>query len=98
MSRCQSRQLASGGWAIVMVPLDLGRERTYEDPSKVTRAEREAAFWQHDHVRLYGRDLPERLGAAGFEVTTILPAALVGPERAARYGLMPEERVFLCAA
>ena len=92
------RVLAPGGWAIVMVPLDLERERTYEDPSKVTPAEREAAFWQHDHVRLYGRDLPERLAAAGFAVTTILPAELVGPERAARYGLMPEERVFLCAA
>ena len=49
-------------------------------------------------MRLYGRDLPERLAAAGFAVTTILPAELVGPERAARYGLMPEERVFLCAA
>lgn len=92
------RALAPGGWAIVMVPLDLGREQTYEDPSKRTPAEREAAFWQHDHVRLYGRDLPERLAAAGFEVTTILPAALVGRERAVRYGLMPEERVFLCAA
>ena len=92
------RVLAPGGWAIVMVPIDLDRERTYEDASKVTPAEREAAFWQHDHVRLYGRDLRDRLGAAGFEVTTILPAELVGPERAARYGLISEERVFLCAA
>ena len=92
------RVLAPGGWAIVMVPLDLEREQTYEDPSKVTPAEREAAFWQDDHVRLYGRDLPLRLAAAGFDVTTILPAELVGPERTLRYGLMPEERVFLCAA
>jgi len=90
------RVLAPGGWAIVMVPLDLEREQTYEDPSKVTPEEREAAFWQHDHVRLYGRDLPERLAAAGFDVETILPAELVGPERAARHGLMPAERVFLC--
>ena len=92
------RVLAPAGWVIVMVPLDLERSQTYKDASKVTPAEREAAFWQHDHVRLYGRDLPERLAAAGFAVTTILPAELVGPERALRYGLIPEERVFLCAA
>jgi SAM-dependent methyltransferase len=92
------RVVAPGGWAIVMVPLDLTRERTYEDPSKVTPAEREAAFWQHDHVRLYGRDLPERLAAAGFDVTTILPADLAGPRLTARYGLIPDERVFLCVA
>ena len=92
------RVLVPGGWAIVMVPLDLSRASTYEDASKVTPEERRAAFWQHDHVRLYGRDLGDRLAGAGFEVTVITPAELVGPELATRYGLMPEERVFLCAA
>ena len=92
------RVLVPGGWAIVMVPLDLSRASTYEDPTKVTPEERRAAFWQHDHVRLYGRDLADRLAGAGFDVTVIVPADLVGPELATRYGLMPEERVFLCVA
>ena len=92
------RVLVPGGWAIVMVPLDLSRAQTYEDASKVTPEERRAAFWQHDHVRLYGRDLADRLGGAGFDVTVIEPAAVVGPAPATRYGLMPEERVFLCVA
>jgi SAM-dependent methyltransferase len=63
------RVLRPGGWAIVMVPVDDTRAETYEDPTITEPAERRRAFHQEDHVRVYGRDFPERLRAAGFEVT-----------------------------
>ena len=47
------RILRPGGWAIVMVPIEHGRTTTYEDPSITTPEERERAYWQSDHVRLY---------------------------------------------
>ena len=76
------RVLRPGGTAVVLVPVDEGRATTYEDPAIVTAAGRERAFWQDDHVRLYGRDVAARLAAAGFDVLVdryvhTLPAALV---------------------
>jgi SAM-dependent methyltransferase len=62
------RVLRPGGWAIVMVPVDENLEATFEDPSVTEPAERQRVFGQHDHVRLYGRDLPGRLGETGFSV------------------------------
>ncbi len=63
------RILKPGGTAILQVPTDYTRETTYEDPSITSREAREKHFGQYDHVRLYGRDYPERLRKAGFEVT-----------------------------
>ncbi|HVW17949.1 MAG TPA: class I SAM-dependent methyltransferase [Solirubrobacteraceae bacterium] len=65
------RITARGGWCLVLVPLDLEREATYEDPSITDPAGRLAAFWQHDHVRLYAPDVRRRLADAGFEVEVI---------------------------
>src|SRR5262249_7408651 len=47
------RILARDGFAIVLVPLDLSRGETYEDPTITDPTERERAFWQADHLRLY---------------------------------------------
>jgi len=60
------RVLKPGGWAIFQVPIDINREVTYEDDSITDSKEREKHFWQHDHVRLYGRDYGARLAKAGF--------------------------------
>jgi hypothetical protein len=51
-----------------MQPVDFGRAETHEDPSIVTPEERLRAFNQYNHVRVYGRDIRERLAGAGFEV------------------------------
>jgi len=86
------RVLAPGGWCIVMVPLDLARSATYEDPSITEPAERERHFWQHDHVRVYARDIEHRLRAAGFEVDVWEP-----PERWREpYGLLAADLVLCC--
>ena len=89
------RITAPGGWCLVMVPIDLARERTYEDASITHPRERERAFLQHDHVRLYAPDIAERLRAAGFAVEVIDMVAELG-EDAGRYRLNASDLVFLC--
>jgi SAM-dependent methyltransferase len=90
------RVLRPRGWLIVMVPLDHGREHTFEDPSIQAPDERERAFWQHDHVRLYALDIVERLASAGFDVRRAQPAVECGPSLAARYGLLDGDDIFVC--
>jgi predicted SAM-dependent methyltransferase len=64
------RVLKPNGWAIVQVPISLALAKTYEDPSITTTKDREEAFGQGDHVRIYAKDdYIQRLMEAGFEVT-----------------------------
>jgi SAM-dependent methyltransferase len=63
------RVLRPGGWAILQVPFQSRRERTYEDPAITDPAERQRVFGQKDHLRIYGQDYSSRLGEAGFQVT-----------------------------
>jgi SAM-dependent methyltransferase len=63
------RVLRPGGYAILLVPLDVTRAETLEDPSIVTAEARAREYWQADHLRLYGRDFKDRLEEAGFEVS-----------------------------
>ncbi|MDQ3607981.1 MAG: SAM-dependent methyltransferase, partial [Actinomycetota bacterium] len=59
--------------------------------------ERERAFLQRDHVRLYTPDIAGRLEAAGFAVEVIDTYAELGPA-AARHGLRPADLAFVCRA
>jgi SAM-dependent methyltransferase len=90
------RVMAAGGFALVMVPLALHRDTTYEDPSITAPEERERAFLQRDHVRLYAPDIADRLRAAGFVVETVDLHAELGPAAAARQGLLASDLIFLC--
>lgn len=88
------RVLRPGGWAIVSVPIRLDRD-THEDPSVTAPAERQRLFGEKGHVRYYGRDLRERLVAAGFEVR--LDRAENVPEATRRrFGLRTDEHLFHC--
>ncbi|HVF76815.1 MAG TPA: methyltransferase domain-containing protein [Solirubrobacteraceae bacterium] len=89
------RVTAPGGWCLVMVPIDLMSMKTYEDPSIVDPADRERAFLQHDHVRLYAPDIADRLRAAGFAVEVIDTVAELGDE-ARRYSLNASDLIFVC--
>ena len=88
------RVLAPGGTALLLVPIDDSRETTYEDSALTTPEERSQAFWQHDHVRLYGTDFAERVADAGFSVEQLSALELLGDDRVARFGLIAGERVF----
>ena len=90
------RVTAPGGFCLVMVPLALDRETTFEDPSITAPEDRERAFLQHDHVRLYAPDIESRLQRAGFSVEVVDMLQEVGPEQAARYRLLASDLVFLC--
>ena len=90
------RVTAPGGWCLVMVPIDLNREHTYEDPSIVLPSEREREFWQHDHVRLYAPDIANRLTAAGFDVERIKPMEEFGSLMAERCRLSAADDMWLC--
>lgn len=61
------RIVRPGGWVLVMTPIQ--GESTFEDPSIRSAEDRLKHFGQPDHVRIYGRDLRQRLSAAGFLVT-----------------------------
>lgn len=60
------RVVAPGGGAAVMVPIDMKRPETYEDPAIDSTAGRHATFGHPYHVRICGADYPDRLRAAGF--------------------------------
>lgn len=90
------RITAPGGWCLVMVPLDLRRAGTYEDSNITTPAERERAFLQHDHVRLYALDIRERLAMAGFEVECIRPRDEFGASLIVSCRLIEADYLFLC--
>lgn len=89
------RVLKPGGWAILQVPLSLSLEKTYEDYSISTPYEREQAFGQYDHVRIYAKDYYERLEEAGFHVNQFnwweKNKDFGGPKN--RFGLIENESV-----
>lgn len=91
------RILKPGGWAIIQIPLFHPLpEKTYEDQSIVSPKEREKAFGQDDHVRLYGKDYPDRLRKAGFEVTVDKFQDKLDKEIFEKYALPADEPIFFC--
>jgi SAM-dependent methyltransferase len=55
------------GYGILMAPIIVGLEKTLEDPSITSGAERWRLFGQDDHVRLYSHnDYVNRIEIAGF--------------------------------
>lgn len=90
------RVTAPNGFCLVMVPIALDRDTTYEDPAVTTPEDREREFLQFDHVRLYAPDIADRLRAAGFTVEVIESARELGEATAKRMRLLPSDLVFLC--
>ena len=85
------RILRPGGRFISMVPIVEGWERTYENPSIRTPAEREHHFGWRDHVRYYGRDYRDRILRTGFQLEEF---GASGAE-CAKYGLVRGDKVFV---
>lgn len=70
------RVLAPGGRGAVMVPIDMNRPETCEDPSIDTASGRTAAFGHPFHVRICGADYADRLRDAGFAVQPVYSRTL----------------------
>jgi SAM-dependent methyltransferase len=91
------RVLTEGALALVQVPYR-PQVTTYEDPTIRSPLGRMVAFGQHDHVRIYGNDLPDRLREAGFEVDDRTAAQHFDRVAIERAELDPSEHLFLCRA
>ncbi|MFN5417640.1 MAG: class I SAM-dependent methyltransferase [Flavobacteriia bacterium] len=89
------RVMKPGAWAILQVPQDFNREETYEDKSITSPEEREKHFWQKDHVRLFGKDYPEWLKKAGFDVQEFNPNTEFDSEFIERNRLMKSEILYI---
>jgi SAM-dependent methyltransferase len=90
------RVLRPGGVAYIQVPYD-SDVPTDEDPSVTDPHERERRFGQFDHIRMYGRDLVERLREPGFRVDELRPTSQMAADDVARWGLW-EDSIFRCRA
>lgn len=90
------RVMKPGGFGIFQVPLDTSLKETLEDPSINTPQLREKHYGQRDHLRLYGRDYPERLRNSGFIVTEDNFVDTIPQELAIRYALSLNELIYLC--
>ncbi len=89
------RILKPDGFAILQVPIKSffnGRviDKTYEDFTITDPIEREKAFGQRDHVRVYGKDFKDRLETAGFEVKLVRYADDLHEEQRKKYALLPQ--------
>ena len=89
------RVLKPGGWGIIQVPLFYPlAETTFEDKSIVSPTEREKAYGQSDHVRLYGKDYINRLQSVGFEAEEVWLAKEMSEIDIKRLALPLDEPVF----
>ena len=91
------RILKPGGWAILQSPIDIEREKTYEDFTITTPAERKKVFGQEDHVRIYGRDYFLRLKKTGFTVTEDTFVNRFSESEITKYVLDKNETIFFCS-
>jgi len=89
------RVLKPNGWAVLLVPIDYNRETTYEDWSITSEEERKKHFGQEDHVRWYGRDYPNKLEEAGFDVTIYDTEKELSTEIQEKYRLV-DEKIYFC--
>jgi SAM-dependent methyltransferase len=90
------RILKKGGMAILQIPQDLNREKTFEDDSITDRKERAKIFGQYDHVRIYGRDYFDKLRSVGFRVIEEDYTKKIAPELVDKYRLAPGEIIPIC--
>lgn len=90
------RVMHKDGWGIFQVPLSYNRSKTYEDFSITSDREREKAFGQYDHVRIYGRDYIERLESVGLKVKPDIFVKSFDTDTSYRFGLMSKEVIHFC--
>lgn len=84
------RIMRKGGWGVILSPVYLQRDKTFEDDTITDEAERTRIFGQYDHRRIYGRDYAERLREAGFEVYECDYANLIPAKEKQLYALTDE--------
>lgn len=89
------RVLRPGGWAILQVPFFYPLPKTtYEDKNIIDPKEREKAFGQDDHVRMYGEDYADRLASSGFNVVEERIIEELSEQEVTRFALPKNEIIY----
>ena len=89
------RVLKPRGLAILQTPFSNKLARTFSDPGIDNNAARYQAYGQEDHVRLYGRDIFERIESAGFKSHVVSHEQQLSDIDACRFGVNEKEPFFL---
>ena len=89
------RVLKKDGFAILQSPISLILSETLEDPLVNTPEQRKACYGQEDMFRIYGQDYKNRLSNAGFRVEIYNPESFLSPEEIDRFGVNPNENIFV---
>lgn len=79
------RVMKPGGMGIFQIPLDMNRQKTFEDPTITNKKERAEIFGQYDHVRIYGMDYFKRLEQCGFKVEKVDHTKTISDEDIKKY-------------
>ena len=87
------RVLKYGGRAILQVPLDMKRNRSYENYKITSSKDRNKHFGQYDHLRIYGMDFFDRLSMVGFEMEKIDLTSEMNKNEILKYGLIKGELI-----
>ena len=90
------RVLKKGGMAILQIPQDLNRAKTFSDNSITNQKERAAIFGQYDHVRIYGRDYFDKLRSIGFTVVEEDYTSKLNPTLVEKFCLAQGEIIPIC--
>ena len=85
------RVLKKGGTGIFQVPIDMKREKTFQDDSITNKLERNKIFGQYDHVRVYGKDYYKRLARAGFKTEGVNFLQEISSNERDQYALPKQE-------
>ena len=101
VAREMARVLTRDGVALIQVPVDHDLDATYETFAP-TPTDRERAYGQHDHVRIYARDVKDRLDAPFGTVEQIDYAATFEAADRTRMGLVESTRrrgedIYVCS-
>ncbi|NYZ62824.1 class I SAM-dependent methyltransferase [Luteimonas deserti] len=89
------RVLKPGGYSILQTPYSAKLQHTWSDEGIDTPQARLQAYGQEDHVRLFGRDVFERIEAAGFESRVRQHDDLLGDTDPSLAGVNRAEPFFL---
>jgi SAM-dependent methyltransferase len=89
------RVLRHGGLAILQTPYCEKLEKTFSDNGIDTDNARLQAYGQEDHVRLYGKDIFDRIVSVGFLSRTARHYESLADISPSYYGVNPKEPLFL---
>lgn len=89
------RVLKPDGFAILQTPYSSRLHQTWQDSGIDDPEARLQAYGQEDHVRLYGRDIFDRIVAAGFESHVKKHSELLACADSTAAGVNPAEPFFL---